>query len=202
MTEAQWLACEDPEALLARAEQNGRTSQRVFRLFCAAFWGWHERHWKDNRVMGAANRELLRERVEKLEQWVETGVPPKFLERNVSFFNARARVAASDTARLGREWLPLEWGGPEVPVVICSLIRDVFGNPFRRVKVNRVWLTSTVVALARQMYESRDFGTMPILADALQDAGCTNDDILSHCRDAHATHVRGCWVLDLVLGKS
>ena len=51
------------------------------------------------------------------------------------------------------------------------------------------------------MYESRDFSAMPILADALQDAGCDNDDILNHLRDATATHVRGCWALDLVLGK-
>jgi hypothetical protein len=63
------------------------------------------------------------------------------------------------------------------------------------------WRTDTVLALARQMYESRDFSAMPILADALQDAGCDCDDILSHCREAHATHVRGCWVVDLVLGK-
>jgi hypothetical protein len=42
---------------------------------------------------------------------------------------------------------------------------------------------------------------MPILADALQDAGCGNDDILNHCRDARHVHLRGCWVLDLVLGK-
>ncbi|MFO0824270.1 MAG: hypothetical protein U0792_14350 [Gemmataceae bacterium] len=58
------------------------------------------------------------------------------------------------------------------------------------------------MALAQQMYDSRDFSTMPILADALQDAGCDNADILSHCRDEIATHVRGCWVVDLVLGKS
>jgi hypothetical protein len=51
------------------------------------------------------------------------------------------------------------------------------------------------------MYESRDFGAMPILADALQDAGCDSNDILNHCRDANATHVRGCWVVDFVLGK-
>ena len=50
------------------------------------------------------------------------------------------------------------------------------------------------------MYESRDFSAMPILADALQDAGCDNDDILNHCRDP-VRHVRGCWVVDLVLGK-
>ena len=52
------------------------------------------------------------------------------------------------------------------------------------------------------MYESRDFAAMPILADALQDAGCDNDDILNHCRDERPRHVRGCWVVDLVLGKS
>jgi len=51
------------------------------------------------------------------------------------------------------------------------------------------------------MYESREFGAMPILADALQDAGCDNADILDHCRDTALTHVRGCWVVDLVLGR-
>jgi hypothetical protein len=51
------------------------------------------------------------------------------------------------------------------------------------------------------MYESRDFAAMPILADALQDAGCDSDDLLAHCRDPHATHVRGCWAVDLVLGR-
>lgn len=63
------------------------------------------------------------------------------------------------------------------------------------------WRTSTVVELARQTYESRDFAPMPILGDALQDAGCDNEDILAHCRGA-GPHVRGCWVADLVLGKS
>jgi hypothetical protein len=50
------------------------------------------------------------------------------------------------------------------------------------------------------MYESREFGAMPILADALQDAGCNNDAILNHCREP-GEHVRGCWVVDLVLGR-
>jgi hypothetical protein len=82
------------------------------------------------------------------------------------------------------------------------LLRDIMGNPFRRVTFSRNWRTSTAIALAQQMYESRDFGAMPILADALQDAGCDNEDILNHCRDANATHVRGCGVVDLVLGKN
>ena len=81
----------------------------------------------------------------------------------------------------------------------CALLRDLFGNPFRPVAFSPAWRTDTVVALAAQMYESRGFGAMPILADALQDAGCDNDDILSHCRDASVSHVRGCWVIDLVL---
>ncbi|MCI0699875.1 MAG: hypothetical protein L0241_02155, partial [Planctomycetia bacterium] len=63
------------------------------------------------------------------------------------------------------------------------------------------WRTDTALSLARQMYESREFSAMPILADALQDAGCENEDILNHCRDTSQVHVRGCWVVDLVLGK-
>jgi hypothetical protein len=90
----------------------------------------------------------------------------------------------------------------EGEAIICDLLRDVFGNPFREVKFDKRWKTDTAVSLAKQMYESREFGTMPILADALQDAGCDSDDILSHCRDAKQVHVRGCWVVDLVLGKS
>ncbi len=82
----------------------------------------------------------------------------------------------------------------------ADLLRDIFGNPFRPVAFSSAWRTPTVLALAAQVYESRDFSAMPILADALQDAGCDNADILDHCRGAGA-HVRGCWVVDLVLGK-
>ena len=83
----------------------------------------------------------------------------------------------------------------------CVLLREIFGNPFQPVAFDPAWRTDTAVSLARQMYESREFSAMPILADALQDAGCENSDILNHCRDANATHVRGCWVVDLLLGK-
>jgi hypothetical protein len=86
-------------------------------------------------------------------------------------------------------------------VASCDLLRDIFGNPFRPVSLDPAWRTPTAVALASQMYESRDFGAMPILADALQDAGCDSDDVLDHCRGP-GPHVRGCWVVDLVLGRS
>lgn len=100
--------------------------------------------------------------------------------------------------RFGTTW----WGVQQLAGrYIPTLIREIFGNPFRRVAADTSWLTSTAVALASQMYESRDFGAMPILADALQDAGCDSDDILDHCRGP-GQHVRGCWVVDLILGKS
>jgi hypothetical protein len=78
------------------------------------------------------------------------------------------------------------------------LIRDIF--PFRPITINPAWLTSTVLALAHQMYDSRDFSAMPILADALQDGGCENAQILEHCRGT-GPHVRGCWVVDLCLRR-
>jgi hypothetical protein len=82
----------------------------------------------------------------------------------------------------------------------ARIVSDIFGNPFRPVTFLSEWRNDTVLALARQMYEAREFSAMPILADALQDAGCDCDDVLAHCRGP-GPHVRGCWVVDLVLGK-
>ena len=82
----------------------------------------------------------------------------------------------------------------------ARLLRDIFGNPFRAVTLDPSWLTSTVLALAAGIYNDRAFDRMPILADALQDAGCDNEEILNHCRQA-GEHCRGCWVVDLILSK-
>jgi hypothetical protein len=84
----------------------------------------------------------------------------------------------------------------------AALLRDIYGTPYKPLRFDPAWRTDTAVTLARTMYEAREFSAMPILADALQDAGCDNDDILNHCRDAQQVHVRGCWVVDLVLGKA
>jgi hypothetical protein len=94
----------------------------------------------------------------------------------------------------------------QVPAALHSaeLIRDVFGSPFPPLAQQRfrpTWRTSDAVELARQMYEGRDFTNMPILCDALQDAGCADAAVIAHCHDPRARHVRGCWVVDLVLGK-
>jgi hypothetical protein len=83
-----------------------------------------------------------------------------------------------------------------------ALLYDIAGNPFRPTVIDPSWRTSTVLALARRMYRAREFSAMPILADALQDAGCENADTLNHCRDSQLTHVRGCWLVDLILGKT
>src|SRR5262249_23525652 len=83
-----------------------------------------------------------------------------------------------------------------------ALLRDVAGDPYRPVAFDPPWLTSTVLALAQGIYKDRAFDRLPILADALQDAGCENPEILDHCRDPRLAHVRGCWAVDLVLGKS
>ncbi|VTU00346.1 Uncharacterized protein (Fragment) OS=uncultured bacterium PE=4 SV=1 [Gemmataceae bacterium] len=83
----------------------------------------------------------------------------------------------------------------------CTFLREIFGNPFRPVTFDPAWRTATVTALAAGIYEEKAFDRLPILADALQDAGCDVDAILDHFRDPTAAHVRGCWALDLVLGK-
>ena len=95
-------------------------------------------------------------------------------------------------------------GGPRknpIARAMRPLFLEHFGNPEQPVALDPSWLTDTALSLARHIYESRDFSVMPILADAMQDAGCDNDDILNHCREANGVHVRGCWVVDLVLGK-
>ena len=89
----------------------------------------------------------------------------------------------------------------EEEAVQCRLLDDLFGPlPFGPVSVSQSWLTDAVVGLARQMYEVRDFRQMPLLGEALKQSGCRDTVILNHCCQARE-HVRGCWVVDLLLGK-
>ncbi len=87
----------------------------------------------------------------------------------------------------------------------ADLLREVFGNPFRPVRRAPGWLAwgdRTIPKLAQAIYDERAFERLPVVADALEDAGCTNSDLLGHCRRPATEHVRGCWVVDLLLGKS
>jgi hypothetical protein len=83
----------------------------------------------------------------------------------------------------------------------ADIVRDIFPPPGLRPRLKTDWLTSTVVAMARHIDESGDFSAVPILADALQDAGCDTEAVLQCCRAPANVHVRGNWVVDLVLGK-
>src|SRR5688572_20821405 len=82
----------------------------------------------------------------------------------------------------------------------ANLLRDIFGNAFRPVALDPPWLSADVVALARTLYDSRDVRRMSELDDALERAGCANAQGLAHLREP-GEHARGCWVIDLVLGK-
>ncbi len=85
-----------------------------------------------------------------------------------------------------------------------QLIHDIFGNPFRPSTIDPAWLTwrdGTAVKLAQTIYDDRRYDLLPILADALHEAGCCDEAILDHCRGP-GPHVRGCWVVDLMLGKT
>ena len=122
--------------------------------------------------------------------------------REAAMARAHLNAAAGGPVPAGHQlgaWLPAD--ATELAAQ-AALVRDIFGNPFRPpVAFAPDWRTDTAMSLATQMYEAREFSAMPILADALQDAGCTDEHLLSHCR-APGEHVRGCWVVDLVLGKT
>jgi hypothetical protein len=84
--------------------------------------------------------------------------------------------------------------------VFAELVREIFGNPFRSATVEPAWRTSSVLAVAQAVDEGQRWADLPVLADALEEAGCTDTAILAHLR-RQGGHVRGCWALDAVLGN-
>jgi hypothetical protein len=208
MTEAEWLNATDPFTLtkLDRA----RWSDRKLRLFCCACCHRYTTAFDDRSTAAAA--ELLERYADGLIGESERLRPNTFSHNSLicdmwggDAYRSALRAADRIAGDFGYQFNH----GPKRERAVQSeleaqsaLFRDIFGNPFRPVAFSPDWRTDTAVALAKQMYDSRDFGAMPILADALQDAGCDSDDILSHCRDPKQVHVRGCWVVDLILGKS
>lgn len=127
---------------------------------------------------------------------------------NLTTGHVRTPADARDYARYAAGAAFAETGKRETfseeCLVQACLLRDLFGLlPFRAVPVEESWLRwndACVVKIAQEIYDERDFGLMPILADALEDSGCDHEDILCHCRES-GEHVRGCWVVDLLLGK-
>jgi hypothetical protein len=110
------------------------------------------------------------------------------------FWKSHERLEYADA---DSDWLARQ---QEEKAAQSHLIRDIFGNPFRPVSLDPSWTTTVVKTLAQDIYDERAFDHLPILADALEEAGCTSPEILSHCRQP-GEHVRGCWVVDLVLDR-
>jgi len=211
MTEAQWLANVDRLGNLFDFAQS-TLPERPFRLKVAAIvsaWGY----W--------AEKVKLNDFTVRAFKLLEFAADGSALQSDVDDLRSELRRAGGDWRTAVAHWaIGILWpdDGNDMPATEATyisnsiseaisrtnqaaIIREVFGNPFRPVAFNPAWRTDTAIAIARTMYDSREFGAMPILADALQDAGCEDEAILNHCRDANQPHVRGCWVVDLVLGK-
>ena len=190
MTEAEWLACTDPSEMLNLLKTE--THLRKWRLLGVAIIR------TDLPWLHLGSRTLTQ------EEWESTR---PILEAIEACADSKGTAITQATPELDFHHAldvseMLHSTGANEQAIEARIIRDIFGNPFRPATFSPAWQTDTAVAIAKQMYEAREFSAMPILADALQDAGCDNTDILDHCRDTSLTHVRGCWVVDLVLGKS
>jgi hypothetical protein len=198
MTESEWLACTDPRRMLEFLPR--RASDRKLRLLAAACC---------RLVWGRLTDERGRRAVEVAERYADGGVPEG--ERNRTWKETRGFVGddfcghccVADEARVLLGNVLARTSCPAATQ--AALLRDLFGSPFRPPPpLNPAWLSwngGTVVKLAQAAYDERAFDRLPVLADALEDAGCTAPDILNHCRQP-GVHVRGCWVVDLLLGKT
>jgi hypothetical protein len=226
MREKTWLACKDPERMIAFL--GARVSDRKLRLFALACI---RRGWQfvtdpripklvalledvaDGRVK-SRQREAARNRsytvassdLDDMQQCIGYDLWTAF-EKNQSregndlgeCVAAAYGYFAQGTTGSNRKFVA---GKTAERQQQPAVLREIVGNPFRPVEFDPKWRTDTARALAQQMYAAREFGAAPILADALQDAGCECEPLLDHLREATAAHVRGCWAVDLVLGLS
>lgn len=204
MTETEWQNSSAPQDMLDFLRTSGRTSKRKHRLFAVAC---SRRVWSSIAPLGYAAVEMAEKFADGLAgpeelrsarlacrgaggraAWYAAATNPENAARNAAL-SAQAGVAGT-----GTEAAEL--------LAQAGLLRDIFGPlPFRCIAVDLAVLTPTVVELAQAIYDDRAFDRMPVLAEALQEAGCGHQEILSHCR-SDGEHVRGCWAVDLVLGKA
>jgi predicted nucleic acid-binding protein len=219
MTEQEWLDGNDPQLMLDFLFTHASYSERKMRLFAVAcYWQVSEFHWDEP---------LLEAEINAIEQYADELISRDEL-RAVSLAHYRQlfpneedsalRIVEleADYAMQTAEWAAdlARSGGPHGeerswPVGTAEakqahLLRDLFGNPFRPESIDLSWLTwndQGIPKLARAIYDERRFEDLFILAHALEQAGCTNHDILVHFRDKDE-HARGCWLLDLLLNRS
>jgi hypothetical protein len=221
LTESEWQGCTDNALEMLWTLHAGgkvmrtKVGRRKLRLFAC---GCCRRIWK------LLRHRRLRDTVEIAERFSDGKATKKELER--AFATARKirseKIAAGLViytthhmpfeAAFGTTLLTTNFekgkGNPTTNAflphtILCDLLRCVFGKPFAPIErsCTTAWTNSIVRALSHGIYEDRAFDRLPILADALEEAGCTDDAMLSHCRGP-GPHVRGCWVVDLLLGKA
>lgn len=220
MTEAEWLGCTEPTLMLQFLR--GKTTDRKLRLFAVACCRhiWHllsdarsrnslevterfadgmatELERQSAKTSGSAAMEAL---YPAHNDYAALAVVNAASENAFTFINAdtaafTAATAADDDDDPTNE---IKWLAERLWQ--ADILRDIMGNPFQPVSFESSWGTSNVMTLARAAYFERAFDQMPIMADALQKASCDSQAILAHCRRS-GEHVRGCWVVDLLLGK-
>jgi hypothetical protein len=212
VTEAEWLGCTDLKKLLAFLE--GKTSDRKLRLFAVACC---RRIWDTLRA-------FCRETVEVAEKYADEIASPQLLYDYHTYGVAlglsnvaRATVApdADSAASRAAVFAARVTGGvgkfDAESVAQAALLRDIIGDPFRPATTNPAWLAwngGAVAKPAQAAYDQRllpsgelDPARLAVLADALEEVGCSVPDILDHLRGP-GPHVRGCWAVDLLLGKA
>ena len=204
----QWPTCTDPKPMLQDCDDQPR-KLRLFACACARRL-WHE-----------MPEQLFREAIELAERVADDPLNldkkrKKLKEKCESHQNTPLWTAAAATATncLSTSASSAAWNGAWSGTVgahdspewradrakQADLLREIFGNPLRPVRVEPEWLTwnnRTVPQIAARIYESNAFHDLPILADAVEEAGCTNAELLAHLRRPGG-HVRGCWALDLL----
>lgn len=212
MTEAEWLACTDSLGMLDFVWEGA--SNRKRRLFAVACC---------RRVWNRLKDERLRKAIEAAEQHADqlrtdeelteamqaaSALAPRTgwrVEAAVGWCCCGSATPTDDMVQMGQYVIRHICGvAPREGHAQTKLFRDIFGNPFHPPPtIEPAWLTwndGAVVKLAKEIYDQRAFERMAELGDALEKAGCKDADILKHCRQGEA-HVRGCWVVDLLLGK-
>jgi hypothetical protein len=229
VTEEEWLAETQPFFMLTwceylRGEANSRKRRLLACACCRAIWSLFEyerlRHAVEVAEAFADGRasEADLAQASKVSAAFEMAANEDFQRTRTSSSRFSAvvnscKVACAAASATGPDHrLPgnaryyAGWHGG-VPVFENrgqpDLIREILGNPSRKVAIDSIWFhrnDGAVREIAQAIYDERAFERMPILADALEDAGCSDEEILSHCRQT-GPHVRGCWLLDLVLGR-
>ena len=212
MTAQWWLKCTDPWEMLRQVGNLG-TTYRKARLFCCAycrwfFWDYLPPRVQDSIAIAEAYADQAASKYKLRKAHHVCGALASGITSNAEW---RANLVAQmvtdphDPFRTAcylldhRSTLP--WRGGKKAV--ASLVREIFGNPFRPVALEPGWLAwqrGTVRKLAQAIYEDRAFDRLPVLADALEEAGCDDADVLTHCRGP-GPHARGCRVVDFLLEK-